>query len=235
MEIDLPRLYQTVQSLGGLKEVIEKKKWPKVSEIMRIPKSAQDRVTKLDDIYCKYLLPYDTLSPGIFPCSAWKSRGKVDCCSWKGEAFRRSGNGMGEARIEVPPQGAGQNQQPDVVGHRIGFRFRRWGGGVHRQGEKHGSECVLSDRSQYHEHVVQELWSDGPRGLWICRVQTWLYRYLWFFTGRTGILETCHAATEPYMRPLGLDWFGQLGLWFRRFEKQPLCPARLEFESPHEQ
>lgn len=64
MEIDLPRLYQTVQSLGGLKEVIEKKKWPKVSDAMKIPKSAQDRVTKLDDIYCKYLLPYDTLSPG---------------------------------------------------------------------------------------------------------------------------------------------------------------------------
>ncbi|KAF5295493.1 hypothetical protein FQR65_LT10481 [Abscondita terminalis] len=63
MEIDLPRLYQIVQSLGGLKEVIEKKKWPKVSEMMKIPKSAQDRVTKLDDIYCKYLLPYDTLSP----------------------------------------------------------------------------------------------------------------------------------------------------------------------------
>ncbi|XP_063910266.1 protein Jumonji [Zophobas morio] len=63
MEIDLPRLYQTVQSLGGLKEVIEKKKWPKVSDAMKIPKSAQDRVTKLDDIYCKYLLPYDTLSP----------------------------------------------------------------------------------------------------------------------------------------------------------------------------
>ncbi|KRT81053.1 hypothetical protein AMK59_5177, partial [Oryctes borbonicus] len=63
MEIDLPRLYQTVQLLGGLKEVIEKKKWSKVSESMKIPKSAQDRVTKLDDIYCKYLLPYDTLSP----------------------------------------------------------------------------------------------------------------------------------------------------------------------------
>lgn len=64
MEIDLPRLYQTVQCLGGLKEVIEKKKWSKVSEHMKIPKSAQDRVTKLDDIYCKYLLPYDTLSHG---------------------------------------------------------------------------------------------------------------------------------------------------------------------------
>ncbi|KAG8224132.1 hypothetical protein J437_LFUL001826, partial [Ladona fulva] len=63
MEVDLPRLYQTVQSFGGLKEVIEKKKWQRVADGMRIPKSAQDRVTKLDDIYCKYLLPYDTLSP----------------------------------------------------------------------------------------------------------------------------------------------------------------------------
>lgn len=64
MEVDLPHLYQTVQSLGGLKEVIEKKKWQKVADGMKIPRSAQDRVTKLDDIYCKYLLPYDTLSPG---------------------------------------------------------------------------------------------------------------------------------------------------------------------------
>lgn len=65
MQVDLPHLYQTVQNLGGLKEVIEKKKWQKVADGMKIPKSAQDRVTKLDDIYCKYLLPYDTLSPGI--------------------------------------------------------------------------------------------------------------------------------------------------------------------------
>lgn len=63
MEVDLPRLYHTVQESGGLKEVIEKKKWAKVAEEMCIPKAAQDRVTKLDDIYCKYLLPYDTLSP----------------------------------------------------------------------------------------------------------------------------------------------------------------------------
>ncbi|KAG5677278.1 hypothetical protein PVAND_007048 [Polypedilum vanderplanki] len=63
IEVDLPRLYHTVQELGGLKEVIEKKKWAKVAEDMCIPKSAHDRITKLDDIYCKYLLPYDTLSP----------------------------------------------------------------------------------------------------------------------------------------------------------------------------
>lgn len=62
IEVDLPRLYHTVQELGGLKEVIEKKKWAKVAEEMCIPKTAHDRATKLDDIYCKYLLPYDTLS-----------------------------------------------------------------------------------------------------------------------------------------------------------------------------
>lgn len=64
MELDLPRLYHTVQELGGLKEVIEMDKWSRVADLMKIPKSAQDRVTKLDDIYCKYLLPYDTLSHG---------------------------------------------------------------------------------------------------------------------------------------------------------------------------
>jgi hypothetical protein len=65
MEVDLPHLYQTVQNLGGLKEVIEKKKWQKVADVMKIPRSAQDRITKLDDIYCKYLLPYDTLSQSM--------------------------------------------------------------------------------------------------------------------------------------------------------------------------
>ncbi|CAB3362180.1 Hypothetical predicted protein [Cloeon dipterum] len=64
MEIDLPKFSQTVRSLGGLKGVIEKKRWQKVADAMKIPKSAQDRVSKLDDIYCQFLLAYDTLSPG---------------------------------------------------------------------------------------------------------------------------------------------------------------------------
>lgn len=64
VELDLPRLYHTVQELGGLKEVIELDKWCRVAELMKMPKGAQ--VSKLDDIYCKYLLPYDTLSHGKF-------------------------------------------------------------------------------------------------------------------------------------------------------------------------
>lgn len=64
MEIDLPRLYQIVQQCGGLNAVIEKERWHQVADIMKIPKLAQDRITKLDYIYCKYLLPYDVLSHG---------------------------------------------------------------------------------------------------------------------------------------------------------------------------
>ena len=44
--------------------MIEKKKWQKVADSLKIPKAAQNRVTKLYEIYCQYLLPYDTLSHG---------------------------------------------------------------------------------------------------------------------------------------------------------------------------
>ncbi|KAK3912774.1 Protein Jumonji [Frankliniella fusca] len=64
MELDLPRLYTTVQNFGGLMEVMDKKRWVKVAETMRIPKSAQDRASKLDEVYCKCLLPYETLKTG---------------------------------------------------------------------------------------------------------------------------------------------------------------------------
>ncbi|CAG7834068.1 unnamed protein product [Allacma fusca] len=62
MEIDLCTLYHTVQSFGGLKETIEKQKWNKVSDAMNIPKAANNRDSKLDSIYVKYVLPYETLS-----------------------------------------------------------------------------------------------------------------------------------------------------------------------------
>lgn len=44
--------------------VIERELWGKVADTCRIPRSAQERLAKLDFIYCKYLLPYATLSQG---------------------------------------------------------------------------------------------------------------------------------------------------------------------------
>lgn len=61
IEVNLGKLYHRVQRMGGLKEVIEKKKWMRVAEEMNYNKTSNIE-TKLDKIYCKYLLPYDTLS-----------------------------------------------------------------------------------------------------------------------------------------------------------------------------
>lgn len=63
IEVDLSHLYHTVQSFGGIQQVMEKKKWQRVADAMHIPRAAQDRVSKVDDAYCKFVLPYDLLSP----------------------------------------------------------------------------------------------------------------------------------------------------------------------------
>merc|ERR1711962_1667755 len=64
LEVDLPALYHAVQSFGGLGEVIQKKKWAKIAEYIRVARGSNLTVAgnKLDDIYVKWLLPYDTLS-----------------------------------------------------------------------------------------------------------------------------------------------------------------------------
>lgn len=61
--MDLPKLYHAVQRHGGLKTVIEKKRWSRIAEETRIVLGPRAE-TKLDNVYVKYLLPYDTLSPG---------------------------------------------------------------------------------------------------------------------------------------------------------------------------
>lgn len=62
IEVDLPGLYEAVQDLGGPGHVLENNLWSKVADTLKIPQGAHDRFSKLDSIYCKYLLPYATLS-----------------------------------------------------------------------------------------------------------------------------------------------------------------------------
>ncbi|KAL3860127.1 hypothetical protein ACJMK2_010292 [Sinanodonta woodiana] len=61
-ELDLVRLHKVIRNFGGVQNVIEKKKWTRVADTLKIPKQSQDRVTKLYDAYCKYLVPFDTLT-----------------------------------------------------------------------------------------------------------------------------------------------------------------------------
>uniref|UniRef100_A0A8C5PSP6 Protein Jumonji n=1 Tax=Leptobrachium leishanense TaxID=445787 RepID=A0A8C5PSP6_9ANUR len=62
-ELDLARFFQLLNEMGGMQQVTDHKKWSKLADMLRIPKSAQDRLAKLQEAYCQYLLSYDSLSP----------------------------------------------------------------------------------------------------------------------------------------------------------------------------
>ncbi|MFT7811654.1 protein Jumonji-like [Arapaima gigas] len=62
-ELDLARFFQLINDMGGMQQVTDLKKWSKLADLLRIPRSAQDRLAKLQEAYCQYLLSYDSLSP----------------------------------------------------------------------------------------------------------------------------------------------------------------------------
>uniref|UniRef100_A0AAY4ATV3 Protein Jumonji n=1 Tax=Denticeps clupeoides TaxID=299321 RepID=A0AAY4ATV3_9TELE len=62
-ELDLARFFQLINDMGGMQQVTDLKKWGKLADLLGIPKSAQDRLAKLQEAYCQYLLSYDSLPP----------------------------------------------------------------------------------------------------------------------------------------------------------------------------
>lgn len=60
--MDLSRFFQLINDMGGMQQVMDLKKWTKLADLLRIPKSAQDRLAKLQEAYLQYLLSYDSLS-----------------------------------------------------------------------------------------------------------------------------------------------------------------------------
>ncbi|RXN20303.1 Jumonji isoform X1 [Labeo rohita] len=62
-EVDLARFSELVCDMGGMQQVMDLKKWSRLADLLRIPKSAQDRLAKLQEAYLQYLPSYDLLSP----------------------------------------------------------------------------------------------------------------------------------------------------------------------------
>lgn len=60
--MDLARFFQLINDMGGMQQVMDLKKWTKLADLLRIPKSAQDRLAKLQEAYLQYVLSYDSLS-----------------------------------------------------------------------------------------------------------------------------------------------------------------------------
>uniref|UniRef100_A0A8C3IDA9 Protein Jumonji n=1 Tax=Chrysemys picta bellii TaxID=8478 RepID=A0A8C3IDA9_CHRPI len=61
-ELDLACFFQLINEMGGMQQVTDLKKWNKLADMLRIPRTAQDRLAKLQEAYCQYLLSYDSLS-----------------------------------------------------------------------------------------------------------------------------------------------------------------------------
>ncbi|XP_036421874.1 protein Jumonji isoform X1 [Colossoma macropomum] len=61
-EVDLARFSELVSDMGGMQQVMDLKKWSRLADLLRIPRSAQDRLAKLQEAYLQYLLSYDQLS-----------------------------------------------------------------------------------------------------------------------------------------------------------------------------
>ncbi|XP_035431815.1 protein Jumonji isoform X3 [Spodoptera frugiperda] len=62
MEVNLPKLYHSVQRHGGLQHVIGKKYWGRVARDMNLSTSLKFQ-NRLKYVYARYLLHYDSLSP----------------------------------------------------------------------------------------------------------------------------------------------------------------------------
>ncbi|XP_077599970.1 protein Jumonji [Stigmatopora nigra] len=61
-EVDLARFFHLINDMGGMQQAMDLKKWTKLADLLRIPKSAQDRLAKLQEAYLRYLLAYDSLA-----------------------------------------------------------------------------------------------------------------------------------------------------------------------------
>ncbi|KAL0985492.1 hypothetical protein UPYG_G00157570 [Umbra pygmaea] len=84
-ELDLARFFHLINNMGGMKQVSDMKRWSKLADQLRIPKTAQDRLAKLQEAYCQYLLSYDSLAP------AERSRLERDVMDEKGTLEKRKG------------------------------------------------------------------------------------------------------------------------------------------------
>ncbi|KAF4080622.1 hypothetical protein AMELA_G00173480 [Ameiurus melas] len=62
-EVDLARFSELVGDMGGMQRVMDLKKWSRLADLLRIPRSAQERLAKLQEAYLQFLLSYDQLSP----------------------------------------------------------------------------------------------------------------------------------------------------------------------------
>ncbi len=92
-ELDLARFFQILNEMGGMQQVTDLKTWGRLADLLGIPRSAQDRLAKLQEAYCQYLLSYDSLSP------TQRAQLEKEVLAEKGALEKRSGPLEGQGNI----------------------------------------------------------------------------------------------------------------------------------------
>uniref|UniRef100_W5LE77 Jumonji and AT-rich interaction domain containing 2 n=1 Tax=Astyanax mexicanus TaxID=7994 RepID=W5LE77_ASTMX len=122
-ELDLARFFQLLNDMGGMQQVTDLKTWGRLADLLGIPRSAQDRLAKLQEAYCQYLLSYDSLSPGQ------QAQLEKDVLAEKESLEKKSGPLEGQADISqhaalVLPRCEPKNGLVNGALHRSGVRER---------------------------------------------------------------------------------------------------------------
>ncbi|TSL82462.1 Protein Jumonji [Bagarius yarrelli] len=122
-ELDLARFFQLLNNMGGMQQVTDLKTWGRLADLLGIPRSAQDRLAKLQEAYCQYLLSYDSLSP------AQRAQLEKDVLAEKEGMEKRNGPLEGQADILqhaalLLPRCEPKNGLVNGALHRTGVRER---------------------------------------------------------------------------------------------------------------
>uniref|UniRef100_A0A8B9JXM0 Jumonji, AT rich interactive domain 2a n=1 Tax=Astyanax mexicanus TaxID=7994 RepID=A0A8B9JXM0_ASTMX len=122
-ELDLARFFQLLNDMGGMQQVTDLKTWGRLADLLGIPRSAQDRLAKLQEAYCQYLLSYDSLSLGQ------QAQLEKDVLAEKESLEKKSGPLEGQADISqhaalVLPRCEPKNGLVNGALHRSGVRER---------------------------------------------------------------------------------------------------------------
>ncbi|CAN0161597.1 unnamed protein product [Lampetra planeri] len=63
-ELDLASLSVLMESLGGMQQLRDARAWQRLADALRVPRAAQDRLARLQEAYCRYLLAFEGLPDG---------------------------------------------------------------------------------------------------------------------------------------------------------------------------
>lgn len=159
--MDLSRFSELVSDMGGMQRVMDLKKWSRLADLLRIPRSAQERLAKLQEAYLQFLLSYDHLSPHEqrrLEHEVLAEKEALERLRGPLEGHSESGNGHALALPRYEPKNGlhGPGKEPETPrnpGRRRLFSHEKKKGQV----EEEGNGGVLSDQHRCIYKVRKEL------------------------------------------------------------------------------